>query len=58
VACQPPPRPTRSLSLRVPVRTSVTLYPLEQANAALAALRAGAIEGAAVLVPGSAAIGG
>jgi propanol-preferring alcohol dehydrogenase len=40
----------------VPVRTSVTLYPLEQANEALAALRAGAIEGAAVLVPGSAPI--
>jgi len=44
------------IAARVPVRTSVTLYPLEQANEALAALRAGAIEGAAVLMPGSAAI--
>jgi len=44
------------IAARVPVRTSVTLYPLEQANEALAALRTGAIEGAAVLVPGSGAI--
>jgi alcohol dehydrogenase, propanol-preferring len=33
------------------VRTQVTRYPLEQANAALADLRAGRLEGAAVLVP-------
>jgi propanol-preferring alcohol dehydrogenase len=33
------------------VRTQVTSYPLEQANAALADLRAGAFSGAAVLVP-------
>lgn len=35
-----------------PVRTHVQTYPLEQANAALLALRQGRIEGAAVLVPG------
>ncbi|MCD2516186.1 zinc-dependent alcohol dehydrogenase family protein [Massilia sp. G4R7] len=33
------------------VRTAVSSYPLEQANAALDALRAGRVEGAAVLVP-------
>ncbi len=32
-----------------PLRTSVTVYPLEQANAALADLRAGSLSGAAVL---------
>src|SRR5574340_217849 len=37
---------------RWPVRTSVTLFPLTQANEALAALRAGKLNGAAVLVPG------
>ncbi len=36
---------------RVPVRTSVQLFPLEQANQALDQLRSGKIEGAAVLVP-------
>jgi len=36
---------------RVPVRTSVQLFPLEQANQALDLLRAGKVEGAAVLVP-------
>ncbi len=41
-----------ALAPRVPVRTSVTRYPLAAANEALAALRAGAIaRGAAVLVP-------
>lgn len=35
-----------------PVRTHVQVYPLEQANEALLALRQGRIEGAAVLVPG------
>ncbi|WP_296950525.1 zinc-dependent alcohol dehydrogenase family protein [uncultured Massilia sp.] len=34
-----------------PVRARVTTYPLEAANAALADLRAGRIDGAAVLVP-------
>ena len=37
------------LAPRVPVRTSITRYPLEQANQALDALREGGIEGAAVL---------
>ncbi|RPI23516.1 MAG: zinc-binding alcohol dehydrogenase family protein [Acidobacteria bacterium] len=36
---------------RVPVRTSVQTYGLEQANEALEDLRAGRIEGAAVLIP-------
>jgi propanol-preferring alcohol dehydrogenase len=35
----------------VPVRTEVETYPLEQANEALARLRAGDVRGAAVLVP-------
>ena len=35
----------------VPVRTATVLFPLEEANEALARLRAGRIEGAAVLVP-------
>jgi len=35
----------------VPVHVSTTVFPLVDANAALAALRAGRIEGAAVLVP-------
>ena len=38
-----------SLAPRVPVRTAVTVFPLEQANEALARLRAGEIRGAAVL---------
>jgi propanol-preferring alcohol dehydrogenase len=36
---------------RLGIRTQVTRYPLAQANAALADLRAGRIEGAAVLIP-------
>jgi propanol-preferring alcohol dehydrogenase len=36
---------------QVGVKTQVTRYPLEQANEALADLRAGRLEGAAVLVP-------
>jgi len=36
---------------RVPVRTSTRAYPLSRANEALADLRAGLVEGAAVLVP-------
>jgi alcohol dehydrogenase, propanol-preferring len=40
-----------ALAPRVPVRTHVTTFALEQANEALDRLRAGAIEGAAVLIP-------
>jgi propanol-preferring alcohol dehydrogenase len=40
-----------ALAPRVPVRTTVTTFPLERAEDALAAIRAGRIEGAAVLVP-------
>lgn len=36
---------------RVPVRTTVSVYPLGDANAALADLREGRRTGAAVLVP-------
>jgi propanol-preferring alcohol dehydrogenase len=39
------------LAPRAGVRPATRRYPLEQANAALADLRAGAIDGAAVLVP-------
>jgi propanol-preferring alcohol dehydrogenase len=39
------------LAPQVPVRTHVTTYPLEQANEALADLRAGRFTGAAVLIP-------
>jgi propanol-preferring alcohol dehydrogenase len=39
------------LAYRAGVVTSVTSYPLRQANEALADLRAGRFEGAAVLVP-------
>jgi len=39
------------LAPRIPVRTEVEVFPLEQANQALAALRAGAVRGAGVLVP-------
>lgn len=39
------------LAAQVPIRTSTTTFPLDAANDALAALRAGRIEGAAVLVP-------
>jgi propanol-preferring alcohol dehydrogenase len=39
------------VAARVPIRTRTRAYPLEQANAALADLRGGRIEGAAVLVP-------
>jgi propanol-preferring alcohol dehydrogenase len=37
------------LAARIPVRTEVHGFPLEQANEALDALRAGRIQGAAVL---------
>ena len=40
-----------ALAARIPVRTEVTEFPLEQANVALDALRAGQLSGAAVLVP-------
>ena len=36
---------------QVPVQTEVTLFPLEQANEALRRLRAGQLQGAAVLIP-------
>lgn len=39
------------LAPRVPVRTHVTPYPLEQTEEALADLRAGAFEGTAVVIP-------
>jgi len=40
-----------AVAAQVPVRTTTTAYPLPQANEALARLREGRIEGAAVLVP-------
>ncbi|HEY3759273.1 MAG TPA: zinc-dependent alcohol dehydrogenase family protein [Solirubrobacteraceae bacterium] len=40
-----------ALAPRVPVRTTVTTYPLARANEALADLRTGAFSGAAVLTP-------
>jgi len=40
-----------SLLARVPVATEVTPYPLDEANRALDDLRAGRLEGAAVLLP-------
>jgi propanol-preferring alcohol dehydrogenase len=41
-----------ALAPRVPVRTEVHTFPLEQANEALACLREGRLRGAAVLLPG------
>ena len=40
-----------ALAPKVPVRTTTTKYPLEQAETALADLRAGRFEGTAVIVP-------
>jgi propanol-preferring alcohol dehydrogenase len=40
-----------ALAERIPVKTATTPFPLDQANVALERLRAGTIEGAAVLVP-------
>ena len=40
-----------ALAPRIPVRTAIEVYPLEQANEALARLRAGQVTGAAVLSP-------
>jgi propanol-preferring alcohol dehydrogenase len=39
-----------ALAPKVPVRTEVATFPLEEANEALSALRSGKIRGAAVLV--------
>jgi propanol-preferring alcohol dehydrogenase len=39
------------IAAKVPVKTRTTVFPLAQANEALEALRAGKLEGAAVLVP-------
>jgi propanol-preferring alcohol dehydrogenase len=39
------------VAARAPIRTEVTSYPLERANEALADLREGRLEGAAVLIP-------
>jgi propanol-preferring alcohol dehydrogenase len=40
-----------ALAPKVPVRTTITKYPLEEAETALADLRAGRFEGTAVIVP-------
>ena len=40
-----------ALAPQVPVRTTITKYPLEQAETALADLRAGRFEGTAVIIP-------
>ncbi|MGZ4229415.1 MAG: zinc-dependent alcohol dehydrogenase family protein [Solirubrobacteraceae bacterium] len=40
-----------ALATEVPVRTTITTYPLEEAEKALADLRAGRFEGTAVIVP-------
>jgi len=42
-----------AIAAQIPVRTTTTTFPLQDANEALARLRAGRIKGAAVLVPGS-----
>lgn len=39
------------LAPRIPIRTTVTTYPLREANAALSDLRSGNLQGAAVLLP-------
>jgi propanol-preferring alcohol dehydrogenase len=43
-----------ALAPKVPVRTGIETFPLEQANEALARLRSGKIRGAAILVTGAA----
>ncbi|MCI4356954.1 MAG: zinc-dependent alcohol dehydrogenase family protein [Thermoplasmata archaeon] len=43
-----------ALAEQIPIRTTTTSFPLREANEALARLRSGQIEGAAVLVPESA----
>jgi alcohol dehydrogenase, propanol-preferring len=40
-----------ALAPQIPVRTETTVYPLDRANEALADLRSGRLQGAAVLVP-------
>jgi propanol-preferring alcohol dehydrogenase len=40
-----------ALAPKVPVRTHVTRYALEDANDAIAAVREGRLEGAAVIIP-------
>jgi alcohol dehydrogenase, propanol-preferring len=40
-----------ALATEIPVRTTITTYPLDQAETALADLRAGRFEGTAVIVP-------
>jgi propanol-preferring alcohol dehydrogenase len=40
-----------ALAPKVPVRTTIQTFPLAEANEALACLRAGKLQGAAVLVP-------
>ncbi len=40
-----------ALAAQIPVRTTITTYPLEQAEQALADLRSGAFEGTAVILP-------
>lgn len=42
-----------ALAAQVPIRTETQTFPLEQANEALDALRAGELRGAAVLMPGN-----
>jgi propanol-preferring alcohol dehydrogenase len=42
-----------AIAPEVPVRTEVSLYPLDAANEALTRLRSGKIKGAAVLLPHS-----
>ncbi|MCP4140342.1 MAG: hypothetical protein GY755_08650 [Chloroflexi bacterium] len=44
-------RPFLALARKVPVKTTVVPMRLDEANAALATLRAGELTGAAVLVP-------
>ncbi|MBN8905583.1 MAG: alcohol dehydrogenase, partial [Rhodospirillales bacterium] len=39
------------IAAEIPVRTTTTPFPLERANEALADLREGRLEGAAVLIP-------
>ena len=45
-----PAKELLDLAPRVPVRTSVRTFPLEEANRALESLRKGELEGAAVLL--------
>ena len=40
-----------ALAAQVPIRTTTTAFPLTEANRAIELVRAGQIEGAAVLVP-------